>query len=39
MTKTILEKNMDFKLDIENSTFSYKNKDYLGANFIINFNS
>ena len=38
MTKTILEKNMHLKLDIENKAFTYKEKEYFGANFIIDFN-
>ncbi|ADG92593.1 integral membrane sensor signal transduction histidine kinase [Arcobacter nitrofigilis DSM 7299] len=38
MAKIILEKNMPFKLDVENKAFTYKEKEYFGANFIINFN-
>ncbi len=38
MAKIILEKNMHFKLDVENNAFIYNEKEYFGANFIITFN-
>ena len=31
-------KTMGFKIDIKNATFEYKNKNYTGTDFIINFN-
>ena len=37
MTKTILENNMNFKLDVQNTHFIHDGKDYFGANFTINF--
>jgi len=37
MTKTILENNMNFKLDVQNTHFIRDGKDYFGANFTINF--
>ncbi|WP_419764241.1 MAG: ATP-binding protein [Arcobacter sp.] len=38
MTKMILEKNMNYKLHVQNNHFIYNSKEYFGANFIINFN-
>ena len=31
-------KNLGYKIDIQNVTYTYKNKNYIGTNFIIDFN-
>ena len=30
--------NLGYKIDIQNVTYDYKNKNYSGLNFIIDFN-
>ena len=38
MVKTILENNMNYKIDVKNNYFTHNSVEYFGANFIINFN-
>ena len=37
MVNELFVKNLGYKIAINNINFNYKNKDYKGTNFIINF--
>ena len=38
MVNEFFVKNLGYKIDIQNVTYDYKNKNYTGTNFIIDFN-
>jgi signal transduction histidine kinase len=38
MVNEFFVKNLGYKIDIQNVTYTYKNKNYIGTNFIIDFN-
>lgn len=38
MVNELFVKNLGYKIDIQNVTYTYKNKNYIGTDFIINFN-
>lgn len=38
MVQELLIKHMNFKIDVKNCTFIHNNKEYKGANIIIDFN-
>ena len=38
MVNELFVKNLGYKIDIQNVTYTYKNKNYIGTDFIIDFN-
>ncbi|AXH09179.1 hypothetical protein CP960_01595 [Malaciobacter halophilus] len=38
MVQELLTKHMNYKIDVKNSSFCYENKEYFGAEIIIDFN-
>ena len=38
MVNELFVKNLGYKINIQNVTFTHKNKNYIGTDFIIDFN-
>ena len=38
MVNELFVKNLGYKINIQNVTFTHKNKNYVGTDFIIDFN-